>query len=173
MSTTVQLFVLHVTTAEEVWELMLLSPAFLQSHHSSPAIESLGRAPLLCVPRSFPAPGRCLAGGSSSKCIFRTPTIRRRNDSLAILVFSWQLMAALSTYLLIYFLLIYCTYLLCGVNSSNSSVFTCERGSHAALEAWTPRWQLQGHENLFRRNFDRQWLYRPLSDSLIIWYRRK
>lgn len=78
----------------------------------------------------------------------RTPTIRRRYYSSSIAMFIWQLMAALSTYL---------------VNSAKYSVFTCVRGSHAASVAWTPRGGSCKATRLFVINFGRQQLHRQLS----------
>lgn len=119
----------------------------------------MGQVPLLCVPSSFPAPGKCLARGSSSKCIFRTPTILRRNYSSSILIFSSQMMAAMSIYL---------------ANSAKSSVFTCEKGSHATL--W-PEFQAVTIMRPQDCVHDQLWVSATLqstfSDSLSIWYMRK
>lgn len=62
---------------------------------SSPAVELLGRVPLLHVPsfRKVPSKGFVL------QMHFRTPSIQRGYYSSSIAMFIWQWMAALSTYL--------------------------------------------------------------------------
>lgn len=73
-----QLFIPAAAIAEQLSQLRLLSPiCFSEKPPDFSSNRIIGKSSLPGEPRSFPTTRKCLAGGSSSTCILRMPTIWR------------------------------------------------------------------------------------------------